>query len=309
MVTLCVTHLSSLQHLTGTGSAERPERIAVVQEALGDASFMSLHRMEAPEARFEMLSRAHLPDYVDEIIRVAPIEKFHRLDGTTVMSPGTLEAARRAAGAAVLCVDEVMSGRVQNAFAAMRPPGHHAHYSKSGGGCIFNNAAIAARHAQAVHGARKVAIVDFDVHHGDGTQDIFWSDPDVMVCSTHERPLYPGTGGPAERGSHNQIVNVALRAGDSGEAFHAAYADIILPRIAAFGPDLIVLSAGFDAHHRDRLSHIELHEDDFGKVTAALMTLARSVCDGRIVSILEGGYDLAGLSLSVRAHVRRLMGE
>jgi acetoin utilization deacetylase AcuC-like enzyme len=176
-------------------------------------------------------------------------------------------------------------------------------------GCIFNNAAIAARHAQVVRGVERVAIVDFDVHHADGTQDIFWGDPDVMVCSTHEMPLYPGTGKPAERGAHNQIVNVPLKAGDGGEAFLAAYTDIILPRLKAFRPNLVVLSAGFDAHQRDRLSHINLDEKDFGVVTRNLMDVAMGVCSGRIVSVVEGGYDLIGLALSVRAHVASLMGD
>jgi acetoin utilization deacetylase AcuC-like enzyme len=224
------------------------------------------------------------------------------------MCPKTLEAAMHAAGAACLAVDETMTGNVDNVFVAMRPPGHHAERATAMGFCFFNSAAIAARHAQTVHGVDRVAIIDFDVHHGNGTQDIFWSDPTVMYCSTHQMPLYPGTGAVSERGDFDNIVNAPLRAGDGGEQFKAAMNERILPRLDAFGPDLVIVSAGFDAHRRDPLANINLVEEDFGWATGKLMELADKRAKGRLVSLLEGGYDLEGLSRSVGAHVRRLMG-
>jgi acetoin utilization deacetylase AcuC-like enzyme len=233
---------------------------------------------------------------------------LRRLDPDTAMSPGTLEAARHAAGGAAFAVDEVMSGRRPNAFVAARPPGHHAETSVAMGFCFFNNAAIAARHAQAVHGAERVAVVDFDVHHGNGTQHIFWDDAEAMYCSTHEMPLFPGTGALNERGEHNQIVNAPLRAGDDGVVFREALETAIIPRLAAFAPDLIIISAGFDAHRLDPLGHLRLTEADFAWATGRLMQIAAKCCKGRIVSLLEGGYDLEGLSRSVAAHVATLMG-
>jgi acetoin utilization deacetylase AcuC-like enzyme len=223
------------------------------------------------------------------------------------MSPGTFEAALRSAGGAVFAVDEVMSGKVRNAFVATRPPGHHAEVANSMGFCFFNNAAIAARHAQAAHGAVRVAIVDFDVHHGNGTQHIFWDDPTVMYASTHQMPLYPGTGAVGERGEHDQIVNAPLRAGDTGETFREAMEAAILPRVEAFSPDLIIISAGFDAHRRDPLGSLNLVEADYAWATRRLMEIARKTCNDRVVSVLEGGYDLEGLARSAAAHVTALM--
>jgi acetoin utilization deacetylase AcuC-like enzyme len=223
------------------------------------------------------------------------------------MSPGTYEAALRAAGGAVMAVDEVMTGKVANAFVAMRPPGHHAERTRAMGFCFFNNAAIAARRAQRRHRAERVAILDWDVHHGNGTQDIFWSDPGVMYASTHEMPLYPGTGELSERGEHGTIVNAPLRAGDGGEMFREALETAILPRIDAFRPDLIVISAGFDAHWRDPLASLRLTEADFAWATRKVMELAERNCGGRIVSVLEGGYDLEGLARSASAHLDAMM--
>jgi acetoin utilization deacetylase AcuC-like enzyme len=224
------------------------------------------------------------------------------------MSPGSYEAALRGAGGAVQAVDEVMAGRVANAFVAMRPPGHHAERSRAMGFCFFNNAAIAARHAQTQHGAERVAIMDWDVHHGNGTQDIFWSDRSVLYASTHEMPLYPGTGSRSERGEHDTIVNAPLSAGDGSEVFREAFEAAILPRIEAFQPDLVIISAGFDAHWRDPLASLNLTEADFGWATKKLMDIADRHCGGRVVSVLEGGYDLEGLAKSVEAHVDALMG-
>jgi acetoin utilization deacetylase AcuC-like enzyme len=230
-----------------------------------------------------------------------------RLDADTSMSPGTFEAAIRAVGGAVFAVNEVVGKRAVNAFSAMRPPGHHAETARPMGFCFFNSAAIAARHAREFHGLERVAVIDFDVHHGNGTQEIFWSDPTVMYCSTHEMPLYPGSGATTERGKHNNIVNAPLRAGDGGDEFREAFETAILPRLMSFRPELIVISAGFDAHMRDPLANLNLTEADFGWATRKIMDVADQTAEGRVVSVLEGGYDLEGLAKSVAAHVTALM--
>jgi acetoin utilization deacetylase AcuC-like enzyme len=254
------------------------------------------------------IARVHPQVYIDSIRDMAPREGLVRIDEDTAMSPGTVEAALRAAGAAVQAVDEVMTRKVDNAFAAMRPPGHHAERTRAMGFCFFNNAAIAARHARARYGAERVAIFDWDVHHGNGTQDIFWRDASVLYCSTHEMPLYPGTGASSERGEYDTIVNVPLSSGEGSEVFREAVETAILPRIDSFHPDLIVISAGFDAHWRDPLAGINLTEADFGWATRRVMDLAERHCEGRVVSVLEGGYDLEGLAKSVASHVDSLMG-
>jgi acetoin utilization deacetylase AcuC-like enzyme len=292
----------------GPGHPERADRIRVIERALEAEAFQSLAREQAPRVSRDALLRVHPEAYVAAIEQAAPSEGFTRLDADTSMSPGTLDAAMHAAGGATFAVDEVMSGRVVNAFVAARPPGHHAERATPMGFCFFNNAAVAARHAQAVHGAERVAIIDFDVHHGNGTQDIFWNDASVMYGSTHEMPLYPGTGAISERGEHGQIVNAPLRAGDGGDQFREALDTAILPRLEAFGPDLIVVSAGFDAHRLDPLGGLNLVEADYAWVTRRLMAIAQKNCNGRVVSLLEGGYDLIGLSRSAAAHVAALMG-
>jgi acetoin utilization deacetylase AcuC-like enzyme len=246
-------------------------------------------------------------DFVEMMREHAPKEGMVRIDADTVMSPGSFEAALRAVGGATLAVDEVIAGKVDNAFLAARPPGHHAETARPMGFCLFNTAAIAARYAQKKHGVERVAIVDFDVHHGNGSQDIFWRDPSVMYCSTHEMPLYPGTGAVGERGDFNTIVNAPLSAGDGGDVFREAVDTAILPRLRQFNPDLIVISAGFDAHMRDPLANLNLVEADYAWVTRRLMDVASECAEGRIVSLLEGGYDLEGLSRSVGAHVSTLM--
>jgi acetoin utilization deacetylase AcuC-like enzyme len=308
VTTLFVSHPSSLDHDAGPAHPERADRIVVIERALEDERFQMLQRQLAPELDREAVIRVHPPAFVDRVQRASPAEGLLQLDDDTVMSPGTWLALSHAVGGAVAAVDEVMRGEVRNAFVAVRPPGHHAESARAMGFCFFNHAAIAARQAQAVHGAERVAIIDFDVHHGNGTQQIFWSDPSVLYASTHQMPLYPGTGELGERGAHDTIVNAPLRAGDGGGVFRDAMATAILPRIDAFAPDLIVISAGFDAHRLDPIGGLELSVDDFIWITSELMRIARSRADGRIVSILEGGYDLTALARCASAHVQTLMG-
>ncbi|WP_445730609.1 histone deacetylase family protein [Methylocystis sp. IM2] len=308
MKTLLFTHASGLAHEMGPGHPERPDRLRAIERELEGEAFQFLSRVEAPAAPFEALLRVHPQEYLSALQEAQPREGYAALDSDTVMCPRTLEAIWRASGGAVAAVDEVMRGAADTAFVAARPPGHHAGVRNPMGFCFVNNVAVAARHAQAAHGAERVAIVDFDVHHGNGTQDIFWSDDSVLFCSTHQAPFYPGTGGYNETGEHDTVVNAPLRAGSTGDVFQEALAERILPRLRDFGPDLILISAGFDAHERDPLGGLRLTEQDFSEATKRLMDVADRKCGGRIVSLLEGGYDLEGLSRSVSAHVRALMG-
>jgi acetoin utilization deacetylase AcuC-like enzyme len=307
MTTLYITHPASFEHVNPPGHPERTDRLRAVEAALEDERFQPLARVEAPAAALDTIALCHPIEYVEEVRQASPADGWVRLDADTTMSPGTFEAAVRAVGGTVHAVDEVLGKRATNAFCAMRPPGHHAETVRPMGFCIFNQAAIAARHAQRKHGVGRVAVVDFDVHHGNGTQEIFWSDPALMYCSTHEMPLYPGTGSEGERGNHDNIVNAPLRAGDGGDKFKAAMENRILPRLEAFAPELIVISAGFDAHMRDPLANLQFVEADFGWATRAIMDVADRTAQGRVVSVLEGGYDLEGLSKSVAAHVIALM--
>jgi len=307
MSTLYITHPACLDHLTGAGHPERPDRLRAIEQALEAETFQTLAREQAPMAEAETIALCHPMDYVEAIREAAPKEGMVRLDADTAMSPGSLEAALRAVGGGVRAVDEVMTGAINNAFVAVRPPGHHAETARPMGFCLFNSAAIAARYAQKKHGAERAAIVDFDVHHGNGSQDIFWADKTVLYCSTHEMPLYPGTGAPSERGEFNNIVNAPLSAGDGGAEFREAMEAVILPRLRGFKPDILIISAGFDAHTRDPLANLNLVEADYTWVTQKLMEIADDSANGRIVSMLEGGYDLQGLSRSVAAHVTALM--
>ncbi len=307
MNTLLITHPSALGHDMGAGHPERPDRLRAIDRALEAERFQGLHRVQAQRGGRELITLVHPQAYFEAIEAAAPKSGLAFLDGDTSMGPGTWEAAMHAVGAACQAVDEVMSGKAANAFVAMRPPGHHAETSTPMGFCFFNNVAIAARHAQKAYGAERVAIMDFDVHHGNGTQEIFWADKTVMYSSTHQMPLYPGTGSLNERGDHDTIVNAPLRAGDGGEAFRDAMMSVVLKRIEDFHPDLILISAGFDAHRRDPLANLNLVEDDFAWATEMLMAIASRKCGGRVVSLLEGGYDLKGLADSVAAHVGKLM--
>jgi acetoin utilization deacetylase AcuC-like enzyme len=273
---------------------------------LEDERFAGLERVQSPEADPEIILLAHPQSFVDSVREAIPETGISRVDSDTSVSPKSWLAALTAIGAANAAVDDVFSGAAANAFVAARPPGHHAEKATAMGFCLFNNAAIAARHAQKAHGAERVAIVDWDVHHGNGTQDIFWDDASVLFCSTHQMPLYPGTGARGETGAGN-IVNSPLSPGTGSDVFREAFLSRVLPAVDEFAPDLIIVSAGFDAHHRDPLAEINLTEDDFDWATGQLMARADRHAGGRLVSLLEGGYDLQGLAFSVAAHVGRLM--
>ncbi|HEV2575215.1 MAG TPA: histone deacetylase family protein [Beijerinckiaceae bacterium] len=307
MSTLYLTHPSGIGHDMGYGHPEQPKRLVAIEEALSAEKFQSLIREAAPRGTSADILRVHPEAYLRAIDEAAPTDGLVQLDGDTAMSPGTWEACMHAVGAASQAVDEVMAGKIANAFVAMRPPGHHAETATPMGFCFFNNVAIAARRSRAVHGAERVAIMDFDVHHGNGTQEIFWNDPSVLYTSTHQMPLYPGTGAKSETGAHDTIVNAPLRAGDDGERFREAMTDVVLKRIDAFSPDLVIISAGFDAHRKDPLAQLGLIEEDFAWATRQLLDIAERRCKGRLVSVLEGGYNLDALGKSVAAHVSALM--
>ena len=300
------THPSSLRHVTPHGHPERIDRIRAVNQILSSEHFRDLLRREAPQGRDEDILRAHAYEHLERIRAMSPTEGFEYLDPDTPMSPGSLEAALRAVGAATAAVDAVFQGEADNAFCAMRPPGHHAETRRAMGFCLFNQAAIAAHYARERYDAERVAVVDFDVHHGNGTQEIFWSDPSLFYGSTHQMPLFPGSGDVQETGEGN-IFNAPLRAGEGSEQFREAMGSVILPALDAFVPDLVIISAGFDAHHRDPLGSLQLTEEDFAWVTLKLMEAAEIHCGGRVVSVLEGGYDLQGLAASVGIHVQALM--
>ena len=307
MSTLLVTHPACLEHLTPRGHPERPDRLRAIEHALEAEKFQSLARVQAPQAALEVIALCHPMDYITQIRDAIPMEGIVQLDADTSMSHGTFEAALRAAGGAVYAVDEVMTKKAANAFVAVRPPGHHAETARPMGFCFFDNAAIAARYARSRYGIARAAIVDFDVHHGNGSQEIFWADRSVMYCSTHQMPLYPGTGAVSESGEFDTVVNAPLRPGDGGEAFRAAFENRLLPRLRDFAPELVIISAGFDAHMRDPLANLNLVEADFAWATQKLMDVANRFADDRVVSLLEGGYDLEALANSTAAHVTTLM--
>jgi len=303
-----ITHPACLEHDTGPWHPECPARLRAVLRVLEAEEFLPLLREPAPLATVEQLCRVHPDNYVQAILAIQPDEGDSvAIDADTLMSHGSREAALRAAGGAVHGVDAVMEGWARRAFAAVRPPGHHAERNRAMGFCLFSNAAVAARHAQVRWGLRRVAVVDFDVHHGNGTQEIFYDDPGLFYASSHQYPCYPGTGRTVETGVADNVVNAPLPPGATGAAFRAAWSDILLPALDRFAPELLIVSAGFDAHKADPLAQLRLETADFGWITERLMEVAARHSQGRLVSVLEGGYDLDALAASAAVHVRALL--
>ena len=305
-MTLIFEHAICLEHDLGQGHPERPDRLRAIQLALAEPAFAALERRSAPLASWPQIALVHPQHYIDQVAAAAPVQGRVQLDPDTAMNPASLEAARRAAGAVCGAVDAVMAGEAPNAFCAVRPPGHHAEPARSMGFCIFNSVAIGALHARAEHGLKRVAVVDFDVHHGNGTQSAFWDDGDLFYGSTHQMPLYPGTGAAVETGAGN-IHNFPLLPGAGGVAFRDAFIDGLLPALDAFAPEFLLVSAGFDGHVDDPLAQLRLETEDYAWVSAELLAVAEQHCRGRLVSSLEGGYDLAALATATAAHVRALM--
>lgn len=309
MTTLIYSHAACLEHRPGPSHPESPERLKAVLRALRTPEFESLQWRDAPMGTREQVLLIHDPSFVDEVAEIAPKQGYVPLDaGDTVMSPGSWEAVMRCVGAACAGVDAVMNREARNVFCATRPCGHHAEPDKAMGFCIFNQAAIAAAYAYDVHKLERVAVVDFDVHHGNGTQAAFFDRPELFYASSHQSPFYPGTGARSETGVNHNIVNIPLARGCDSALFREKIEAEMLPAIRRFNPELIIISAGFDAHYSDPLAGLSLEDDDYRWITAELMRIADETCDGRIVSILEGGYSLEALATSTAAHVRALMG-
>jgi len=307
MTTILFTHSACLDHDPGHMHPESPARLIAVLKALNANEFESLERREAPRADVEQVARAHSLQFVESVLGSIKLDENVSFDADTRASPNSGEAALRAVGAVCAAVDAVMAGDAQNAFCAVRPPGHHAEPDHVMGFCLFNNIATGAAQAQAVHGLKRIAVVDFDVHHGNGTQAKFWDNADLFYASTHQSPLYPGTGERSERGKYGNIVNVPLAPNSGSVDFREAMTGEVLPALHSFGPDFILLSAGFDAHSDDPLAGLRFTDDDFEWVTTEIVNIARDVCQSRIVSTLEGGYNLNALGRCVAAHVRALM--
>lgn len=306
MTTLYLTNEAYLAHENGAGHPERPDRLRAIEKLLEHDLFAPLTREVSPNGSLEHITYAHPQNYIDLIEDSRPENGYAFIDPDTSMNKHTWDALLASVGGATYAVDKVMAGTHKNAFLASRPPGHHAETSRACGFCIFNNVAIAAHHARKNHGCERVAVIDFDVHHGNGTQDIFWSDKNLFYGSTHEMPLFPGTGALSETGVGN-IWNAPLSRGDGGDKFKEAMQSRIFPALKNFSPDLLIISAGFDAHKNDPLANIMLEEKDFSWITGELLDIADKQCDGRVVSILEGGYNLESLAQSVGVHLQHLM--
>lgn len=306
-MTLLFTHPAGLRHDTGRGHPERPARLAAVLARLDQPRLAGLKRRDAPTATLDQIGRVHGAAMIERVRAAVPASGYGAIDADTILSPDSWEAALTAAGAVVAAVDAVLAAQAKTAFCAVRPPGHHAEPDRAMGFCLFNNIAIGAAQALAVHGLARVAIVDFDVHHGNGTQEWAWHRPNVFFASTHQSPLYPGTGSAEERGAHGNILNLPLRPGAGGVAFREAFTARLLPFIAASEPELVLISAGFDAHEDDPLGGLQLTESDYAWATRELAKIAALSAKGRIVSSLEGGYDLEALAASAAAHVEALL--
>ncbi len=308
MSTWIYTHPACLDHQPGPHHPESPQRLAAVLGALDAPEFAPVVRREAPRGTREQILRVHDEDYFDAVEGAAPKHGYLALDaGDTIMSPGTWEAVLRCVGAACAAVDDVVTGRARNVFCATRPCGHHAEAGRAMGFCVFNQAAIAALHGRAAHDLKRVAVVDFDVHHGNGTQNSFYDDPDLFYGSSHQSPFYPGTGARAESGKAGNIVNIPLARGADSTTFRRHMRDDLLPALRRFAPQLLIISAGFDAHHLDPLGGLAFTDEDFHWITRELMAVADETAGGRVVSTLEGGYSLDGLASGTAAHVRALM--
>jgi acetoin utilization deacetylase AcuC-like enzyme len=307
MTTLLVSQRNFESHVTPSGHPERPDRLRAVEQALEAAVFAGLTRKDAPFGDLQLAELVHSGRYLERLRNARPAEGIGQIDEDTFISSGSLDAASTALGAGLAALEAVVLGEAQNAFCAVRPPGHHAEIETPMGFCLINTIAVVAREAQRKHGAERVAIVDFDVHHGNGTQDIFKDDGSVFYASSHQWPLYPGTGAASETGVGN-IVNATLRAGSDGAAMREAYETLVFPALETFAPDILLISAGFDADYRDPLAQLNWVPADFAWLTRQLMEIAERTSAGRIVSLLEGGYDRGGLATGVAAHVGALMG-
>ncbi|MBO89930.1 MAG: acetoin utilization protein [Rickettsiales bacterium] len=307
MATILLTHHSCTEHDPGPTHPESPSRLQAVHTALTDEKYAPLVRREAPMADFDQIAAIHPAEHVEAILKAIPVEGRTLLDGDTSVSPMSGEAARRAVGALCEAVDAVVAKEASNAFCAVRPPGHHAEPTIPMGFCLFNSVAAGAEHARKKHGIERAAVIDFDVHHGNGTQAMFWADQNLFFASTHQMPLYPGTGSASEQGDHGNIVNEPLAPFSGSSEFRMAMTGRIMPALRLFAPEIIFISAGFDAHQADPLAQLNLVETDYSWVTSELLSIADEVCDGRIVSTLEGGYNLEALANSVMAHVNCLM--
>lgn len=307
MTTALYTHPDCLNHVTPSGHPEQVARLNHIEAALNAAPFEALERRAAPECSDADILLCHPQTHLQAIGNLVPADGSVAVDGDTFMSAGSLTAARRAVGGCVAAVDAVMAADVGNAFVACRPPGHHAEQSTPMGFCLFGNAAIAARHAIERHGLTRVAIVDFDVHHGNGTQALLWDESRSLFISSHQNPLWPGTGMVEDKGAHNNVQNHPLPPHSDGELMRATYEARVFPALEAFKPEFLIISAGFDAHADDPLAQLNWREDDFVWLTHKLCDIAQTYCGGRVVSTLEGGYDLNALAASVAAHVEVLM--
>ena len=304
MATALITHADCLEHVTPNG---HPERVARLEHVLHALQELDLVRETAPEVDEAHLAYVHPQSHIDAIKAAIPSEGRHQIDADTWASPGSWRAASRSAGAVVKAVDMVLDGEVGNAFCAIRPPGHHAEKTTAMGFCLFGNAAIGAMHALEAHGLSRVAVVDFDVHHGNGTQDLLWDEARALVITSQQMPLWPGTGEPSERGAHDNVMNLPLPPQSGGAEMRSVYDAQVFPRLREFQPDLIIISAGFDAHQDDPLAELNWATEDFRWLTEKLCGIAAEVCGGRVVSTLEGGYDLTALANSTRVHVEELM--
>jgi acetoin utilization deacetylase AcuC-like enzyme len=305
MIIAYISHPSCSRHEMGASHPESPLRLSAIEDRLIETGFdFALRHHDAPAVSREQLERVHDPDYVEHIFRQAPTHGLRRIDEDTAMNPHTLEAALHAAGSVAMAVDLLIAGEVGSAFCGVRPPGHHAERARSMGFCFFNNVAVGAAHAMAAHGLKRVAIVDFDVHHGNGTEDIFFNDSRVLFCSSFQYPFYPQTD---LSHTNEHIIKTPLQAGDKGQHFREAIMQSWIPALDAFKPELVLISAGFDGHAQDDMSHLRLTDDDYAWVTRKIKAIADAHAGGRVISVLEGGYDLPSLARSVATHLSVLL--